>query len=122
MRNPGVRFGRYLQQWWERQLQGAPYPGDWLHGRDVESVASEFRRDARFELVQARFLHRRPNDTTAREVVDQLLPLPIEADAELLVAAIVRAGQTAQRVRATTAIGDSLTVFALVLRNVLRGR
>lgn len=122
MRDPGTRFLRYLQRWWDRQLQGAPYPGDWLHGRDAEAVASEFRRDAQFELAQARFLHRRPNERSAREIVDQLLPTPIESDAELLVGAIVRAGATAQKVRATTAIGAMATVFALLLRNVLRGR
>lgn len=122
MRDPAARFRRYLQQWWEHQLQGAPYPGDWLHGREADALASEFRRDAQFELTQARFLHRRPDERSARDVVDQLHPLPIEADAEILVQAIVRAGATAQKVRATTAIGATLTVFAFVLRNVLRGR
>jgi len=117
-----ARFSRYLQRWWDRQLQGATYPGQWLRERDEEALASEFRRDAQFEVAQARFLHRRPDRTVAREVVDRLLPMPIESDAEVLVGAIVAAGSTAQRVRATTAIGAVLTVFALVLRNVLRGR
>src|SRR5579875_747025 len=110
MRDPAARFRRYLQQWWEHQLQGAPYPADWLHGRDAEALASEFRRDAQFELAQARFLHRRPGETDARDVVDQLHPLPVEADADLLDEAVVRAGATAQKVRATTAIGAALTV------------
>jgi hypothetical protein len=122
MANPGARFSRYLQSWWDRQLHGATYPGDWLHGRDVEDLASEFRRAAQFEIAQARFLHHRPDETAARAVVDQLIPELTEADTELVVSAIVRAGASAQRVRFTTAGGAVLTVFALVLRNILRGR
>lgn len=118
----GARFSRYLQSWWDRQLQGATYPGEWRHGRDADALASEFRRAAQFEIAQARFLHRRPDDVEARSVVDHLIPELTEADAEIVVEAIVRAGATAQRVRATTAVGAVLTVFALVLRNVLRGR
>ena len=117
-----ARFSRYLQLWWDRQLQGATYPGPWLRGRDKDSIASELRRDAQFELGQARFLHHRPDATLAREVVDRLVPVPVEADADVLVDALVAAGATAQRVRATTALGAVITVFALVLRNILRGR
>ncbi|HVB06200.1 MAG TPA: hypothetical protein VNF07_08170 [Acidimicrobiales bacterium] len=118
----GARFSRYLQSWWDRQLQGATYPGEWRHGRDADALAGEFRRAAQFELAQARFLHHRPDEAAARAVVDQLIPELTEADAEIVVAAIVRAGTTAQRVRTTTAAGAVLTVFALVLRNILRGR
>ena len=122
MRNSSASFGRYLQRWWERQIDGVEYPDDWLHGRTSEALASEFRRDAQFELVQARFLHRRPNAESARLLVDTLVPKPTEGDTELLANAIVRAGVTAQRVRTTGAIGASITVVALVLRNVLRRR
>ena len=122
MANSGARFGRYLQSWWDKQLHGATYPGEWLHGRDAEALASEFRRATQFEIAQARFLHWRPDPAAARAVVDQLIPELIETDAQLVVAAIVRAGQTARRVRTTTAAGAMLTVFALVLRNILRGR
>ncbi len=122
MATRGARFSRYLQSWWDQQLQGATYPGDWLHGRDSDALASEFRRAAQFEIAQARFLHHRPDEEAARAVVDQLIPQPTESDAEIVAAAIVRAGATAQRVRATTAIGAVITVFALVLRNILRGR
>ncbi len=94
----------------------------WLHGRDVDSLAHEFRRDAQFAVAQATYLHRRPDAESARQIIDRLVPVPIEADAQLLVEAIVRAGATAQKVRATTVIGAVVTVFALVLRNVLRGR
>ncbi|MCU1488810.1 MAG: hypothetical protein JWM85_215 [Acidimicrobiaceae bacterium] len=117
-----ARFARYLQQWWDAQLQGGTYPQDWQRGRDGDALASEFRRAAQFEVTQAAFLHRRPSPTQAREVVDRLVPAPVESDAELLSGAIVRAGTSAQRVRATTAIGAVVTVAALVLRNILRGR
>lgn len=122
MRRPAERFARYLQRWWDAQLQGGAYPADWQHGRDVAELAHEFRRDAQFEVAQAAFLHRRPDDALAREVVDRLVPAPTEADTDLLAAAIVRAGTTAQRVRATTVAGAILTVAALALRNILRGR
>jgi hypothetical protein len=122
VRNRTARFSRYLQRWWESQLGTATYPGEWLGGRDATSIAHEFRRAAQFEVSQAAFLHRKPDAALARSLVDQLVPSPIEHDAELLTDAIVRAGQSAQRVRATTAIGAVVTVFALVLRNVLRGR
>ena len=122
MAKSGSRFSRYLQSWWDRQLRGATYPGEWLHGRDADALASEFRRDAQFEIAQARFLHRRPDEAAASAIVAQLVPEPTEEDAALLVAAVVRAGATAQRVRATTAIGAVLTVLALVARNILRGR
>src|SRR5487761_1733420 len=122
MRNSSASFGRYLQGWWERQLDAGEYPSDWLHGRTPEALASEFRRDAQFEFVQARYLHHRPNAESARLLVDQLVPAPVELDTELLVSAIVRAGVTAQRVRTTGAIGASVTVIALVLRNILRRR
>jgi hypothetical protein len=58
----------------------------------------------------------------ASGIVATLVPAPSDEDAELLVNAIVRAGATAQRVRATTAVGASVTVVALVVRGVLRGR
>jgi hypothetical protein len=122
MRNSSAAFGRYLQSWWERQLEGTTYPTDWLHGRTSEALASEFRRDAQFELVQARYLHRRPNAESAQLLVDQLVPTPVETDVELLVSAVVRAGVTAQRVRTSGAIGASITVLALVIRNILRRR
>lgn len=122
MADRSTRFQRYLQRWWDQQLQGGTYPDDWRRGRDEQMLASELRRTAEFEIVQAAFLHRRPGQAEARQVVDRLVPAPVEADAELLTAAVVRAGATAQRVRATTVVGAVVTVAALVLRNVLRGR
>jgi hypothetical protein len=122
MRNSAARFSRYLQRWWEAQLQDLSYPADWQHGRNADALASEFRRDAQFELVQARFLHHRPDAASALLVVGQLVPTPNESDTELLATAVVRAGLTAQRVRATGVIGASITVIALVLRNILRRR
>jgi hypothetical protein len=117
-----ARFARYLQKWWERQLDSAPAGESWTHGRDAHAVAVEFRRDAQFEMSQARFLLRRPNEEVATAIVATLEPSPSEPDAELLVAAVVRAGATAQRVRATTAVGAGLTVVALVARSFIRRR
>ena len=122
MRDPRARFSRYLQRWWDIQQHGGAYPGQWLHGRDAEALAHEFRRDAQFEVAQAAYLHRRPDADGARLVVESLVPLPTESDAELLIDAIVRAGSTARKLRATTALGATVTVFALVFRNILRGR
>jgi hypothetical protein len=122
MKNRTERFSRYLQQWWQAQLGSATYPGQWLNGRDTTAIAHEFRRAAQFEASQAAFLHRRPDAELARSVVDQLVPSPIEHDAEILVDAIVSAGASAQRFRATAAAGAVVTVFAIVARNVLRGR
>ncbi len=116
------RFFGYLQSWWDRQLQGAVYPGEWRRGRDAGALASEFQRAAKFEMAQAAFLHRRPSLEEARELVDRLVPAPVEADAELLATAVVRAGATAQKVRISTLAGALLTVGALVLRNIVRGR
>ena len=61
MRDPSARFSRYLQVWWERQLQGEPYPCEWLRGRDAGAIAHDFRRDAQFAVAQATFLLRRPD-------------------------------------------------------------
>ena len=122
MRSPSARFGKYLQQWWERQLGGAPYPFDWMHGRDASAIAREFRRDAQFAVAQGSFLLRRPGEPEAREIVERLVPGPVEGDEEVLVEAVVRAGAAAQRVRATTVIGAILTVVALAVRNILRRR
>jgi hypothetical protein len=122
MADRSARFSRYLQRWWERQLDGATGGSSWRRERDAHAVAAEFRRDAQFEITQARFLLRRPDEEVAHTIVATLEPPPSDEDAELLVAAIVRAGATAQRVRATTAIGAGLTVIALVVRGVLRGR
>jgi hypothetical protein len=122
MADRSARFGRYLQKWWERQLDQAPEGESWTRGRDAHAVAVEFRRDAQFEMSQARFLLRRPNEENAREIVATLDPRPSDEDAQLLVAAIVRAGATAQRVRATTAASAGLTVLALVVRGILRRR
>lgn len=116
------RFARFLQHWWDQQLQGGAYPDDWRRGRDAAVIAAELRRTAEFEIVQAAFLHRRPSESDARAVVDRLVPAPIEPDSELLVDAVVRAGATARKVRATTVVGAMVTVGALVVRNVLRGR
>jgi hypothetical protein len=116
------RFARFLQRWWDQQLHGGTYPDDWRHGRDEVMLAAELRRTAEFELVQAAFLHRRPSEDEARAVVDRLVPAPIESDAALLVGAVVRAGATARKVRATTVAGGLVTVAALVVRNILRGR
>jgi hypothetical protein len=122
VRNPGARFGRYLQRWWETQLNGASYPSEWLQGRDASAIAREFRRDAQFAVAQGAFLHRRPGEGEAREIVERLVPAPIEADETVLVEAVVRAGATAQRVRTTTVAGAILTVAALAIRNILRRR
>lgn len=110
-----------MQRWWSAQLQAGDAEG-WRRGRDASGVAAELRRNAQFEMSQAGFLHRRPDAGAAREVVATLSPVPSEDDAELLVEAVVRAGATAQKVRATTVVGAVLTVAALVVRNVLRGR
>ena len=55
-------------------------------------------------------------------MIDRLDPVPVEGDAAVLVEAVVSAGATAQRVRTTTVFGAVLTVAALVVRNILRGR
>ena len=122
MRDPSARFSRYLQTWWEEQLRGEAYPCEWLHGRDAGAIAHEYRRDAQFAVAQAAFLLRRPDEQVAREVVEKLEPAPVEADARVLVEAVVSAGATAQRVRTTTVFGALLTIAALVVRNILRGR
>lgn len=122
MRDPSVRFSRYLQVWWDDQLQGEPYPCEWLRGRDAEGIAHEFRRDAQFAVAQAAFLLRRPDARVARAIIERLEPVPVEADTALLVEAVVSAGATAQKVRATTVLGAVMTIAALVLRNILRGR
>ena len=122
MRSPSSRFGKYLQQWWESQLGGSPYPFDWTHGRDASAIAREFRRDAQFAVAQGSFLLRRPGEQDARDIVERLDPTPVEGDEEVLVEAVVRAGAAAQRVRATTVIGAILTVVALAVRNILRRR
>jgi hypothetical protein len=113
------RVARSLQRWWSRQTETDP--ADWRHGRSVEALAAELRRDVTFELASVRFLHRRPDDGTALGAVLELQPKPAPADAEVLAEAIVRAGGSARTVRMTTA-GAVLTVLALVVRNVLRGR
>jgi hypothetical protein len=122
MADRSARFARYLQRWWERQLDLAGDDDSWTHGRDAHAIAAEFRRDAQFEIAQARFLLRRPKEEAARTIVTTLDPAPSDADSELLVAAIVRAGATAQRIRATTVASGGLTVLALVIRGILRRR
>ena len=90
--------------------------------RDASAIAREFRRDAQFAVAQGAFLLKRPGEAQAREIVERLMPAPTESDEAVLVEAVVRAGATAQRVRATTVIGAILTVVALAIRNVLRRR
>ncbi len=119
---PGPRFGHYLQKWWDRQLGGASYPSDWLRGRDASAIAREFRRDAQFAVAQSAFLLRRPGEDQAREIVERLVPAPVESDEALLIEAVVRAGAAAQRVRATTVVGALLTIAALTIRGLLRRR
>jgi hypothetical protein len=122
MRDPSARFSRYLQAWWVEQLQGEPYPCEWRRDRDAAAFAHEFRRDAQFAVAQAAFLLRRPDARVAREVVEKLEPAPVDVDTAVLVEAVVSAGSTAQRVRTTTVFGAILTIAALVVRNILRGR
>lgn len=122
MADRSASFSRYLQRWWERQLGDPTGHVSRLGGRDAHAIAVEFRKDAQFEISQARFLLRRPNESIAQAVVSTLAPTPTAEDADLLVAAIVRAGATAQRVRVTTAASAGLTVVALVTRSVLRRR
>ena len=122
MRNPSARFSRYLQAWWDEQLEGEKYPCEWRRGRDSGAIAHEFRRDTQFAVAQAAFLLRRPDAGVARAVIERLEPVPVEADTALLVEAVVHAGATAQKVRATTVLGAVVTIAALVLRNILRGR
>lgn len=117
-----ARLGRFLQGWWEGQQSLATDPDGWRRQRSVEQIAAEFRRDVHFELNQSTFLYRRPDENTARQAVAGLVPAPDEADVALLVAAIVRAGGGARKLRAGTGIGAIVTVCALVLRNILRGR
>lgn len=118
----GPRFARYLQKWWDNQLGGAPYPNDWLRGRDASAIAREFRRDAQFAVAQSSFLLRRPGEDQAREIVQRLVPAPVESDEALLTEAVVRAGAAAQRVRATTVLGALVTIAALTIRSLLRRR
>jgi hypothetical protein len=122
MSKRAARLARFLQRWWESQLEEEPYPGNWRKERGAEQLASELRRDVHFELVQSTLIHRRTDEQAARAAVAALVPAPDEQDAALIVAAIVRAGGGARKVRATTGAGAVVTVFALVLRNILRGR
>jgi hypothetical protein len=126
MADRSASFSRYLQRWWERQHDEADDAADAeespIAGRDPQTIAAEFRKDAQFEISQARFLLRRPNAENAAEVVRTLVPAPSPTDTETLIAAIVRAGATAQRVRVTTAASAGLTVTALVVRSILRRR
>lgn len=122
MRSSRARFRRYLQRWWDQQVAGPGGAADWRAGRSAEALASELRRDAQFEVVQAAFLHRRPDRESAAALVGLLIPVPSPEDVELIVDAIVQAGATARRVRATTLAGAVVTVLALALRNILRGR
>ncbi|HVC24214.1 MAG TPA: hypothetical protein VND23_00520 [Acidimicrobiales bacterium] len=117
-----ARLARFLQRWWEGEQPGDGDTETWRRGRSAEQIASELRRDVHFEISQSTFLYRRPDETDAAEAVATLVPSPGEEDTALLVAAVVRAGERARRVRATTGAGAVVTVFALVLRNVLRGR
>jgi hypothetical protein len=117
-----ARLTRFLQHWWEGQLVDGAYPSEWRRERSAEGLASELRRDIHFELNQTTLLHRRPSEEAARDAVSALVPAPSDEDADLLVAAVVRAGGRARTVRATTGVGAMITVFALVLRNILRGR
>lgn len=82
----------------------------------------EFRRDAQFAVAQSAFLLRRPGEDQAREIVERLVPAPVESDEALLIEAVVRAGAAAQRVRATTVVGALLTIAALTIRSLLRRR
>jgi len=122
MSQSSERLNRFLQRWWEAQLDGVQYPTDWRHERGVEQLASELRRDVHFELSQSTFLHRRPDEEIAKVAVASLSPVPDADDTALIVAAVVRAGSGARKVRTTTGVGAVLTVTALVLRNLLRGR
>ncbi len=117
-----ARLGRFLQHWWEEQLAGREYPCDWRRERSAEQLAAELRRDVHFELSQSTFLHRRPDERTVREAAASLVPAPDPRDEDLLVAAFVRAGGGARTVRSATGVGAVVTVCALVLRNILRGR
>ncbi len=117
-----ARLARFLQRWWEGEIAREDATLGWRRERSAEQLASELRRDVHFELSQSASLYRRPDEAAAREAVAALVPPPSEEDADLLVAAVVRAGERARRVRATTGAGAVVTVFALVLRNVLRGR
>ncbi len=116
------RLARFLQRWWEGERAKEDASLGWRRDRTVEQLASELRRDLRFELNQSTFLSRRPDEGAARAAVASLVPAPSPQDADLLVWVLVRAGERARRVRATTGVGAVVTVFALVLRNVLRGR
>lgn len=132
------RFARSLNRWWIRQQNAvgdSPASGEtplgegsavheeaWRRDRTVEALATELRRDVQFEFAQVGFLHRRPDLQAATAAIDDLVPPPTPEDRTVLAEAIVRAGSTAQKVRVTTAAGAVLTVLALVLRNVLRGR
>jgi hypothetical protein len=122
MSRRAARLGRFLQHWWEGQLAGETYPCDWRRERSADQLAAELRRDVHFELSQSAFLYRRPGEEMVRAAVAALVPSPDERDEALLVAAFVRAGGGARTVRSATGAGAVLTVFALVLRNVLRGR
>lgn len=117
-----ARLARFLQRWWAAELAGGDGELGWRRDRSAEQIAAALRRDVHFELSQSAFLYRRPDEAAARAAVDALDPAPDPEDAALLVAAVVRAGERARRVRATTGAGAVVTVFALVLRNVLRGR
>lgn len=122
MSRRAARLGRFLQHWWEQELAGREYPCDWRRERSAEQLAAELRRDVHFELSQSAFLYRRPDEQTVRGAVSALVPSPDERDESLLVAAFVRAGGGARTVRSATGVGAVVTVFALVLRNILRGR
>lgn len=122
MKDAHTRFLEYLQKWWTFQLEAVDAATEWRRGRDTHTLASQFRRDPQFEIVQAGFMHRRLSPFEARDTIDHLDPLPNITDAELLTDALVRASATARRMRTTTAAGAFVTISALVLRRALRKR
>ncbi|MCL5048705.1 MAG: hypothetical protein M1374_08030 [Firmicutes bacterium] len=116
------RLQNYLINWWRQFNADSLETKNRLTDSTVNDVAENFKQDKAFRRLEISTLSSLPNFAVLLNLVKSLSPTPSDEEAALIASALMRAEKGNKVLKKTTFAGALLTVVALALRNILRGR
>ena len=116
------RLKAYLENWWHQFDTEDSDTKKNLSDFSVNDLAQEFRQDKAFRRLEISSFSSLPNFSVIFNLVKSLSPTPSDEEAALIAGALMRAEKGNKVLKKTTFIGALVTVVALALRNILRGR
>ncbi len=116
------RLTNYLTNWWTNKADSFSKNAEGPQIVDIESLTTEFKHDRAFRKLQLTSPGGLPDFEVLFNIVKSLAPSPTDEEATLIATALLRVDKGSKMLRKTTVLGAVLTVVALSIRNILRGR